>query len=94
MWLITNAARNETHMPSIKITWTSAGLLSIGPLGINLSEIRIGILSWGGMLGQVLLTAGRLETLQGGGGGGVETIHFAQLWWKIEVEIRHFPHFC
>ena len=26
--------------------------------------------------------------------GGVETIHFAQVWWKIGVEIRHFPHFC
>ena len=25
---------------------------------------------------------------------GVETIHFAQFWWKIWVEILHFPHFC
>ena len=24
---------------------------------------------------------------------GVETIHFAQFWWKIGVEVRHFPHF-
>ena len=54
----------------------------------------------GGELGQVsfrigmLITARRLETLQGlKKGGGVKTIHFAQFWWKIGVEI-HFPHFC
>ena len=41
----------------------------------------------------MLLTARRLETLQGSK-RGVETIHFAQFWWKIGVEIRHFPHFC
>ena len=40
----------------------------------------------------MLLSARRLETLQGSK-KGVETIHFAQFWWKI-VEIRHFPHFC
>ena len=44
---------------------------------------------WTGML----LTARRLETLQGSK-RGVEIIHFAQFLWKIGVEIRHFPHFC
>ena len=41
----------------------------------------------------MLLTARRLETLQGSK-RGVETIHFVQFWWKIGVKIRHFPHFC
>ena len=52
---------------------------------------------WGGgysvrfRIGMILNA--RLETLQRST-KGVETIHFAQFWWKIGVEIRHFPHFC
>ena len=64
----------------------SQAISSIGELitrGGYLVGFRIGMLS----------TARRLETLRGSK-KGVETIHFAQFWWKIGVEIRHFPHFC
>ena len=51
--------------------------------GVYSVRFRIGMLS----------TACRLEMLQGSK-RGVETIHFAQFWWKIWVEIKKFPHFC
>ena len=66
-------------------------LISLGPIlgwptpgrGCYSVRFRIGM----------FLTARRLETLQGSE-KGVETIHFAQFWWKIGVAVRHFPHFC
>ena len=62
--------------------------------GVGVGEVE----GWGwGVLGQVLdrgayhhpstRNATRIKK-------GVETIHFAQLKWKIGFEIRHFPHFC
>ena len=56
------------------MTWTNAGLLSIGLLGTNFSEVRIGILSFSFKEMHLKLSsakmAANLSTGGGGGGGG------------------------
>ena len=95
-------------LPSLQWDWKVRGLrfISYARLfsagGVTSGALRLGATPGPGGGGGgysvrfrigMLLTARRLETLQGSK-RGVETIHFAQFWWKIGVEIRHFPHFC
>ena len=77
--MLTSAAASHVVAPRVLV---SLPTLALGPGGYSV-RFRIGM----------LITARRLETLQGSK-KWVETIHFAQFWWKIGVEIRHFPDLC
>ena len=86
-------ASNNARLPWVLLQVRACPLFSAKPL-LNQCLLSIG----GGVLGQFsdrdaphrpsTRNATRVKKR------GVETIHFAQFWWKIRVEIRHFPHFC
>ena len=66
------------------ITWTNAGLLLIGLLGINFSEIQIRILSFSFKKMHLKLSSAKMAAIfVGGGGGGGEwlSIFWWNCWW-------------
>ena len=80
-----------------KISWSLEAarldvIMVVSPRNLTGASETRGVYSVRFRIGR-LLTARRLKTLQGSK-RGVETIHFSQFWWKIGVEIRHFPNFC
>ena len=74
-WVIIGSGNGLSPIRYQAITWTSAGLLSIGLLGTNCSEIWIGILSFS------LKNAFRNVVCKNGG-------HFVQGRWVIGIDTK------